>query len=1202
MIDIAREGGIGGNNWDANANPSSVNLQTWDGVTCACRNGESRVVDIQFNTATQSEVTYDGVLSQSVGNLTFLESIQTFNSLNPPTRLDGPIPSSLRNLDSLKVLRLSSHNFNNGIPSFIGEITTLVELSLFGNPLGGNIPSNLGNLTNLEQINFGRCRLIGSIPSSLGNLTNLVFFSFFDNGLSGQFPSSIWSLRNLESLDVRLNRRIEGEIGREVGGMRNLTFLGLFRNSFSGEIPRELGLCFALETIYLHENNFEGCLSTSLNKFCDLPDGQVEVEDNENLSWGGDWQRFCNNETQPGTSCSGSNLVVVEDCSCIEAFDVDGDSYFDYEDCDDNNPNINPEAREIPNNNVDEDCDGIALIIDEDRDGFNSSVDCDDNNPRVYPGATEILDNGIDEDCDGVDATTLVDLDGDGFFSDVDCNDGNASINPGAAEVCNGIDENCNGSIDEGLPVTQYFQDLDNDGFGNTSVTITNCNRPLGFVALSGDCNDNNAQINPGATEIPGNGIDENCDGIDPPAIVDLDGDGFFSDVDCDDNNASVNPGATEACNGIDENCNGQIDEGLTVIRYFRDADNDGYGNPTVSLTDCRQPSGYVELSGDCNDNAASINPGATDIPGNGIDEDCDGMDAPMLVDSDGDGFLSDVDCNDGDPSINPGATEACNGIDENCNGSVDEGLPVQRFYEDLDGDGYGNTSVSLLLCGQMPGFVPQFGDCNDANSTINPGATEIPGNGVDEDCNGTDTAAIVDSDGDGFFSDVDCNDGDPSINPGATEACNGIDENCNGEVDEGLPVETYFRDFDDDGFGDMSNSMTDCSQPDGYVLNGEDCDDFRASVNPDAVEVIANGIDEDCDGEDLLEITLPLVLENIDTVYSSLSTGNIIFEDNVTPIIGGTNCIDGRRNTHAVVTEFGQGRVAAFGSFGPIGDFSIRTFDNANFVRKLTQWLEVNGNTRFLFLTGIERSRLSEFQTVNNEYSNVVPAPPLVPSDLENVSILVVTSRYMNSDEISADEVQTILDFVENGGSVLMTGDPSSIPNGVEEDYPNNQIASNFGFSWTTDFVLELDNQLNFTPFFVNFFPIDDIDCDGDGFLSADDCNDDDASINPDATDIPNNGIDEDCDGVDEVSSATHELANSTISIYPNPAVDVITVDVQGSITVMATLYDFSGRKVLSSEMSQINVNHVPPGVYLLEVKDVNSGQQIIERIVIGR
>ena len=83
---------------------------------------------------------------------------------------------------------------------------------------------------------------------------------------------------------------------------------------------------------------------------------------------------------------------------------------------------------------------------------------------------------------------------------------------------------------------------------------------------------------------------------------------------------------------------------------------------------------------------------------------------------------------------------------------------------------------------------------------------------------------------------------------------------------------------------------------------------------------------------------------------------------------------------------------------------------------------------------------------------------------------------------------------------------------------------------------------------------------------------------------------------------SATHELANSIISLYPNPAVDVITVDVQGSITVMATLYDFSGRKVLSSEISQINVDHVPPGVYLLEVKDVNSGQQIIERIVIGR
>lgn len=320
-----------------------------------------------------------------------------------------------------------------------------------------------------------------------------------------------------------------------------------------------------------------------------------------------------------------------------------------------------------------------------------------------------------------------------------------------------------------------------------------------------------------------------------PP--TDADNDGVPASEDCNEADAGIYPGAAELCDGLDQDCDQVADDGA-LISYYYDQDQDGYGADGSVLQACTAPLGYAAAGGDCNDQ---------------------------------------------DATLYPSALEACDGIDNDCDTLVDE--EVFTWYLDRDQDGHGTTDLSaegasVVACAQPTGYAATSDDCNDLNSEIYAGASEVC-DALDNNCDGAVDEGIQslwypDTDSDGFgavgstpieacakpsgyaASADDCNDSQVLINPAAKEFCNSVDDNCDGEVDEvgafGAP--TWYRDEDGDGFGTPNQSVASCTQPFGFVANQQDCNDVDAAINPAQSEK-CDGIDNDCSGSpDPSEVT----------------------------------------------------------------------------------------------------------------------------------------------------------------------------------------------------------------------------------------------------------------------------------------------------------------------------------------------------------
>ncbi len=376
------------------------------------------------------------------------------------------------------------------------------------------------------------------------------------------------------------------------------------------------------------------------------------------------------------------------------------------------------EERRCTHEGPDEDEDGHVDALCVDDAGAPLGDDCDDQDALSYPGNVEVCDpEHRDEDCD---PTTFGkrDADRDGYYDAFccnqqddgemlcgrDCDDHKTNVNPQGVEVCDFLDNDCNGEVDEGVAIVMY-PDTDHDGHGDDSkAPVNTCAGAVGYAGINDDCDDSDPEVFKGQFEI---------------------------------------------CDGKDNNCDPErlADEIKEQAPWYLDQDGDTYGDAgSTPVFSCYRPTGRVLSQNDCDDGDKTVNPNATEIC-DAKDNDCNGwadakaMGVNNFEDDDGD-LVADADCggddcDDNDPRTAGGAEEVCDHIDNNCNGEVDEQTVQNIWYVDKDGDGWGVVIGSALAsCDPIPNRASKFGDCDDSDGAVHPDVTETC-DGIDNDCDG---------------------------------------------------------------------------------------------------------------------------------------------------------------------------------------------------------------------------------------------------------------------------------------------------------------------------------------------------------------------------------------------------------------------------------------------------------------------------------
>lgn len=535
-----------------------------------------------------------------------------------------------------------------------------------------------------------------------------------------------------------------------------------------------------------------------------------------------------------------------------------------------------------------------------------------------------------DFDGDGACDPTDLDDDGDASADTADCAPLDASRHPGEPElVADGVDQDCSGG-------DLCFADADHDAHG-TSATVVSadllCTAGAGESALADDCDDNAADIHPGAPAVC-DGVDNGCSAsfpTPPPAEVDGDADGFLAcapfiqrpgstllgGADCAPSDTSRHPGAPEICDTIDQDCD------LDVAEAFPDFDTDGQ----IDCVDADDDGDGDPDSTDCADFDSAVRHGAAEVIADGQDQDCDGVDLCWL-DADGDGFggsstvpgidlscndpqrvANDDDCDDTRSFISPAAAEVCDGWDDRC-ASGSPTPSASSTEADADGDGFLACTGYVARGASNAAGLPILGgdDCGSLDTAIHPGATELC-DATDSDCDGSTVDTFPDhdgdaspdcvdpdDDGDGALDFADCASLDAAIHPLAAEiVADGVDQDCSGG-------DRCYVDADGDGFGAgplADDDDLDCASGDpGLAALPGDCLDTEGAVFP--------GAPERCDGYDNAcasggpNPTDPQEIDGDGDLYVSCGP----FVASSLPLLGGEDCDDGAASTHPMALE----------------------------------------------------------------------------------------------------------------------------------------------------------------------------------------------------------------------------------------------------------------------------------------------------------